>query len=640
MRFATVIALVAAAGVAQAEAGDERRFVKDGVAIEFSLVPVARDRGVETPLREGEFAQARFRMSDAASGRPLPGLSPSAWMDMAGVVGGKMGEQKECKDKIPLYLEGSVGIRPLVDLNSYFLLVLNKDASISVIDPVVSMTGSTSLFASVILKRPGGDWARTRDARRLYVSMPKADEVAVIDAESFKLQASIPAGSTPLRLALQRDGRYLWIGNDSSEADQSGVSVIDTETLKPLGRVTTGRGHHEIALSADDATVYVTNRDSGTVSIIDAATLKKVKDLRTGPLPIAIATSSSSQSVYVADGKSGVVTVISPTRQEIAARIATKPGLGPVRFSDDGRWGFAVNPAERAVFVIDAAENRVAHEIALDGRPYQIAFTRAFAYVRLLDSPQVKMVNLASLGAGKTPIVQGFGAGTVAPMTAGDLAIADSVSPAATEAAVFAVNPADSTTYFYMEGMNAPMGSFSGYGHEARAVSVVDRSLKEVEPGVYAATVRIPASGRYDVALLLDSPRVLHCFSAEAQPDPALVDARQAVTVDFLDLPPTLSSGGAVDVRLSIQDAARRIPRTGLADVRLLYHAVPGGPRQEALAEERPDGTYGATLELRRRGTWYVFVSIPSIGVTPSDVLYRGVVVRDAVAGNGAGQAR
>jgi hypothetical protein len=43
-----------------------------------------------------------------------------------------------------------------------------------------------------------------------------------------------------------------------------------------------------------------------------------------------------------------------------------------------------------------------------------------------------------------------------------------------------------------MEGMNAPMGNYKTYGHQARAVTVVDRSLKEVEPGVYAGKVRIP----------------------------------------------------------------------------------------------------------------------------------------------------
>ena len=139
----------------------------------------------------------RFRMTDAASGRPVPGLKPAAWLDMSGVVGGKAGEQRACKDKVALYLQGSVGIRPMVDLNSYYLLVLNQDASISVIDPVVSMTGSTSLFATVVLKRPAADWAKSGDQKRIYLSLPRAGEVAVVDAETFKVVEGIPAGEEP-----------------------------------------------------------------------------------------------------------------------------------------------------------------------------------------------------------------------------------------------------------------------------------------------------------------------------------------------------------------------------------------------------------------------------------------------------------
>ena len=131
-------------------------------------------------------------MTDAASGRAVPGLRPAAWMDMSGVVGGKAGEQRACKDKVALYLQGSVGIRPMVDLNSYYLLVLNQDASVSVIDPVVSMTGNTSLFTTIVLKRPAADWTKGLDQKRLYLSLPKAGEVTVVDAETFKVVADDP----------------------------------------------------------------------------------------------------------------------------------------------------------------------------------------------------------------------------------------------------------------------------------------------------------------------------------------------------------------------------------------------------------------------------------------------------------------
>jgi len=623
------LAVRAAAGPAsppEATPASPNRIVRDGVVVEFSIGPAGGAAG--GALREGDFAQVSFSTTDAASGKPVPGLSPAAWMDMADVVVGPGGAQKECKEKIALYLKGVVGIRPLVDLNSYYLLVLNKDASISVIDPIVSMTGNTSLYATAVLKRPGADWAQPPGGKRLFVSMPKADEVAVVDTDSFKVQASVPAGRRPTRLAAQPDGRALWVGNDA-EGEESGVTIIDAASLEVVGRVATGRGHHELAFSADGRLALVTNRDAGTVTVVDVDRRVSLGDVEVGGVPIALATSSLSRLVYVAEARSGTILALDPAQRKVVARLQARPGLGPTRFTQDGRWGFTVNPAEHAVHVFDATTNRVVHTIEVGGQPYQLNLSRAFAYVRLLDSDRVKMINLLTLGEGKTPIVQAFGAGTGAPMAAGELGLADAISPAASEAAVFVLNPADGNTYFYMEGMNAPSGSFSSYGHQAQAVTVVDRSLKETAPGVYTGTVRLPAAGHYDVAFLLDSPRVLHCFGADATANPAL-QGTAGLAVDYLDFPARLESAGDVPVRFRLRDDRTRAPRTGLGDVQLSWHEVPGRRLRPTVAREVGEGIYEATLQLDRAGVYYVFLSVASLQVAPSDVPFRTVRVAAA----------
>ena len=49
------------------------------------------------------------------------------------------------------------------------------------------------------------------DKRRLYVSMPLVNQVAVIDTNTWKVIANIDAGPKPERIALQHDNRYLWV---------------------------------------------------------------------------------------------------------------------------------------------------------------------------------------------------------------------------------------------------------------------------------------------------------------------------------------------------------------------------------------------------------------------------------------------
>ena len=583
----------------------ENRFVRDGVAIDFA----ARPAQGATALREGQLADIEFRITEEASGKPLRSNVPAAWLDLADLIRAREGgEQKSCKDKIALYLKGVIGIRPMVDLNSYHLVVMNREPSVTIIDPLVSMAGTTSTLASVALKSPGLDWVSHPASKSIVVAMPAANEVAIIDTDSFKVRASVAAGKSPSRAALQPDGRFVWVGNNAP-GGAGGVTVIDPLSQAAIGFVRTGAGHHELAFSGDSRFAFVTNRDDGTVSVIDVQARSKLRDLRTGPLPLAIARSTRSGQIYVTDGRDGTVSVIDGATGTLGRKIAVSPGIGPLRFTQDGRFAFALSAASDKAFVIDASNDAVVHEIDVEPKPFQVVFSRAFAYIRSLASERVTMVNLSSVGPGKNPIVQKFAAGNGAPGQASDLVLADTIAAASTEAAMMIVNPVENTTYFYMEGMNAPASNYQARGTRARAVMLVDRSLKEVEPGVYRSTVRLPAAGRFDVAMLLDSPRLMHCFSADVQPDPVLSAARMQTGIEFLAGDGAGRPGESRTVRFRLTDGATGTPRQGLADVRVLSFLAPGRERREVLAREAQPGVYEAEVALHEAGVYYVRAS-------------------------------
>ena len=86
--------------------------------MEFEARPV-RGRA-DSALTAGDLAEVKFRLTEEATGKPIRGIVPGAWMDIGESIQGKAGApQKSCKDKIALYLKGVVGIRPMIDLNSY-----------------------------------------------------------------------------------------------------------------------------------------------------------------------------------------------------------------------------------------------------------------------------------------------------------------------------------------------------------------------------------------------------------------------------------------------------------------------------------------------------------------------------------------
>jgi YVTN family beta-propeller protein len=377
------------------------QITREGVNVEFSVVPL----GGLGEVTAGSWADVMFRVTDAGTGDPIKGRYPAAWMDI-GEAWNAMGDRPmSCKDRVATYLQGIVGVRPMIDLNSHFLLVMNRDNSISVIDPAVGITGITNLFAQINLNRPGADWVLNDDNKRLFVSMPAAGRVAMADTESFEVTHEIEAGDNPMRVELQRDQRYLWVGNDSQDPEKSGVSVIDAQELELVTFVQTGPGHHEIAFTDGDRYAFVTNRDGGTVSVIDVQSLEKIGDIETGPKPMSVAYSELGSAVYVTDADAGTITVIDPDTREIRATIEAEPGLGPLRFNRDGRWGMAVNASTDTVFVIDSSSDRLAHALSVGKQPYQVSFTNSLAYVRSLGTQDVGLIPMSELDGAESPPV-------------------------------------------------------------------------------------------------------------------------------------------------------------------------------------------------------------------------------------------
>lgn len=601
--------------------GEPRKIVREGIAVEFSIDPLGDGEEKSGELLEGQDVAVRFKITDTTMGAPLTGLRPSAWMD--GRPDQQAGDPGVCREKIQSFLQGSLRARPEIDFNAYYLLALNQEPNISVIDPLLGFGGS-KLLALVHLKSPGEDWALSRDQKRLFVAMPRANQVAVVDTTTWKVLTNLEAGVKPTRLALQPDGKYLWVGNDGTGggAAEGGVTVIDAVELKVAKRIRTGAGQHGIAFTDDDRSAFVTNMQDGSLSIIDVQKLAKVKDVKTGRSPAAVAFSPLSKAVYVITEAEGTILVVDGRKHTLVARMKAKPGLRALRFVPDGRWGFVVNQKENVVYILDASTNRIRHTVDVEKGPDQIAFTKDFAYVRSTSTEQVSMIQLSGLGKGGTLPVSRFPGGQIPPEKASTLALADAIVPTPEGNAVAVANPADKTIYYYTEGMAAPMGSFQNYRREPRAMLVLDRSLRETAPGVYSATGKLTRSGTFELALLLDAPRIVHCFEVSVKPNPALAktDTQVAVRVEPLLIERKIRIGEGFRLQFRVTDSTTNHPKIGLKDVGVLAVLAPGIWQKRAWAQSVGEGIYEVDFVPPQAGVYYVFFQVPSLKVRLRDL--------------------
>jgi DNA-binding beta-propeller fold protein YncE len=576
-----------------------QKIVRNGVEIEFSVEPVQRGAA----LMAGEDAVFRFRIRDTTTKTPLTGVRPAAWVAQRERPGPPGPDQ--CRAKIESFMTGSLRSRPDVDLNTYYVLALNEDASVSVIDPLLGFGGS-KLLALAMLKSPGEDWALTADRTKLFVSMPGANQVAVVDTITWKVRTNVPAGVRPVRLALQPDEKYLWVG------DGTGATVIDTATLKVVKHIDVGVGRHEVTFGSDNARAFVSNRELGTISIVDVAKLKKLDDLKIGARVSSVAYSPLSKVLYLTSEVDGTITLVDTVKPKVLTTITTVSGITAIRFSRDGRWGFVANPRASAVYVLDASTNRVVHEQEVGETPDQFTFTDNFAYVRSLGSDQVLAIRL--IGLDKQVDVVKFPGGQRTPGSVNaSAATADAMVPAPEPNAMLFANPADQMIYYYSEGMAAPMGNFQNYRRVPRAVKIVDRSLREESAGVYTTTARLPKKGTYNVSVLLDSPRVVHCFEAYATGNPLIKEEQKsAFKIEYLNKEMALNVQEDYKIRFKLTEREKKRARSGLKDVGVLVFLSPGTWSQRQLARSVGDGIYEVTVNVPEAGVYMVFVESPS----------------------------
>ncbi len=269
-----------------------QRFESGGIAMEF----VVSSADASSPsLVAGGNVVIRLRVTDARNHEPIRSARPRAWI--TGRSAGASENDAACQNRVRNLMSGALASRADIDLNRYLLLTLNHDKTITFINPQVSLS-VTKMESLITLPSEGVDWTLSKNGDVIFVSMPEASSVAVVDTSARKILDVLKMGesSGPTRVALQPDGQYVWVALDGSGE----VAVVDAFTHALAQRIKVGGGLHSFAFSPDSQRTYVTNSADDSVSIIDTTRLAKVTDLKVAATPVALAYGSVGRVLYVA----------------------------------------------------------------------------------------------------------------------------------------------------------------------------------------------------------------------------------------------------------------------------------------------------------------------------------------------------
>ncbi|WP_103068964.1 YncE family protein [Aquimarina sediminis] len=602
----------------EAQEGYHKSVVKEGIKIDFSLSHLHSGKPINE-FREGDHVLFQFKISDTITGKPLSGSFPAAWMDKT-----NKNKPVDCGRKIVSFIEGALLSRPELDLNVYYVLTLNDDNTINVVDPLFGFGGS-QLLTQIQIPGTGYDWAIKENQTMVYVSMPKANQVALINTSEMKNEANISIPGQPKEIVLQPDEHYLWVSYDLSgkfEAN-SGVAVIDTEKKVLIKTIQTGSGSHNIVAGKDNDYIYVTNQNSQTISVIDVQSLEKVKDISIRDIPVSIAYSEKANALYVVNKKSSIISVIDRTTLQVIEEINGKKGIDKITFAPDGRLGFVLNPLANTISIIDSATNRIIQSADVDEQPDEVSFSDELAYVRHLGSEIIWMIPLDVIGkeGAEIPLID-FTGGQNPPALGAAKNGASGIIQAPGANAVLVSNYLDKSIYYYSEGMAAPSGHFSTYGKHPKAVQVIDKSIEETAPGVYQTTAQLRTPGDYEISLFLDVPSFMECFAVNVLPNKEkekkrLKEILGPISIHYLSSNNHAKVGTDVPVKFELLDVKTSKQVSELKDVKIMTMNSAGrGYHSIAVKESEIKGVYKTNLKFEEEGLHYIYVECLSRGLT------------------------
>ncbi len=153
-------------------------------------------------------------------------------------------------------------------------------------------TEAREVIADIVTDTRPRRFAITPDQKELWVSAELAGMVDIIDVATLRIIGDLrfrPTGFraeqvTPVDLLITADGSraYVTLGRANH------VAVVDVRQRKVLDYLLVGNRPWGLALSADEKWLYVTNGLSDDLSIIDTENLKVVKSVPVGAIPYGI----------------------------------------------------------------------------------------------------------------------------------------------------------------------------------------------------------------------------------------------------------------------------------------------------------------------------------------------------------------
>lgn len=214
-------------------------------------------------------------------------------------------------------------------------------------------------------------------AAQILVVCKGDKKVAFFDAATYKPLGTAETGTGAREIAVTPDGRWAFVGDFDDNANT--VTRIDVRERKMKNRIKVPKvwGPHDVEVSPDGKTLYITCEKSRAVAVMDIATETFRKPYSSEMMVgHTLTVLPDNSAVYVANIKDDNVTIYNTKTGEVDRHVLTGDAPEGLAARHDGKevW-VPQSGGVSEVVVLDTTTKRVAAKLPCPGVPIRVAFT-------------------------------------------------------------------------------------------------------------------------------------------------------------------------------------------------------------------------------------------------------------------------
>jgi YVTN family beta-propeller protein len=221
--------------------------------------------------------------------------------------------------------------------------------------------GATAILATLTVGNQATVMCADSVLRKAFVTNFGDGTLSVIDLDGLAVAATVPAGSSPRRIACNEATHRIYVVNATTPGT---VTVVDATTNGIVATIAVGNDPRTLGANFLIDEVYVSNFGSSTLSVIDTATNAVIATIPVGTSPLTPSSNDKLKKTYIPSAIDGTVTVVDQKTRAVTKTI--RVGNAPQYAAVDGQHGkvYVNNVADHTVSVIDSATDSVTKTIA------------------------------------------------------------------------------------------------------------------------------------------------------------------------------------------------------------------------------------------------------------------------------------